>query len=192
MPRSRITENELENLSDEELFSLSLSTPSLFGRIFDRYHKVFIRKAKHITKNEDMAEDVVQDTFVKIYRFGDKFTPNGIGSFKAWAYKILMNTAFTHYEKIKSKETVLLSTELSEILPDDMVEKEQIGRETRNYVISIFSRMPKHFSNILNEFFIKGKSQEEIARENNISLSAVKVRIYRAKESFRQSATTIN
>lgn len=142
-------------------------------------------------KNDDLAEDVVQDTFVKIYRFGEKFTPNGEGSFKAWAYRVLMNTAFTHYQKVKNKGTISLSPELGELLPDEAEEGEQTGREMRDYIASVLKRMPEHFSKILSEFFIKGKSQEEIARENNISLSAVKVRIYRAKESFRQIAANI-
>lgn len=185
-------DNRKERISDEVLFASSLTNPSLFSVILDRYQMAFLRKAEYIIKDADIAEDIVQDTFVKIYRRAKSFTPQGEGSFRAWAYRVLMNTAFTRYQKEKVGSKVELSAELAEILPDEAEEEIKANMEMKDYITSVLSRMPAHLSEILNEFFIKGKSQEEIANENNLSVGAVKVRIYRAKESFRQMAGNVS
>ena len=186
-----LNEEETTKLSDEELLASSLKNPRLFSFLLDRHQKSFLRRAAEIMKDRDLAEDVVQETFVKIYKSGRSFVPMGGGSFKSWAYKVLKNTALSHYRKFKNGGTVVLSDELAEILKDDKEEAERAGYENRDYISSILRRMPERFSGILSDFLLNGKSQEEIARESKISLSAVKVRIYRAKEMFRDIATSI-
>lgn len=182
----RPSEEELRRLGDEALFTLSLKYPSFFTHVLERYQGAFLRKAKSIIKDGDTAEDIVQETFVKIYRRGATFTEKGNGSFKAWAYKVLMNTALTQYQKEKGKGAVEFSPELSEILPDLAEEEARDNLERQDYITSVLGRMPKNLAHILAEFFLKGKSQEEIAREGNLTVGAVKVRIYRAKEVFRE------
>ena len=113
-------------------------------------------------------------------------TSNGDGTFRAWAYKVLTNTALSQYQKEKGRGTIALSPELSEILPDFGEEEARGGRENRNYIASVLGRMPENLAHVLSEFFLKGKSQEEIAQNENLSVGAVKVRIYRAKEMFRE------
>ena len=61
------------NLKDEEVLRLSLDDPSYFSVLVDKYQVPFIRKALGILRNQEEAEDVVQDTFTKIYKYGHKF-----------------------------------------------------------------------------------------------------------------------
>lgn len=186
-----LTDNQKQILTDEELFALSLEKPYLFSQILDRYQDAFLRKAEGIIKDRDRAEDIVQDTFVKIYRRGGTFASQGNGSFKSWAYRVLMNTAFTEYQKTNGRGSVEFSPELMEIIPDKDEEGRVANKEMRDYISSVLSRMPAQFSEVLNKFFLQGKSQEEIAVESGLSAGAVKVRIHRAKESFRQIAGSI-
>lgn len=183
-----MSQSEDQRLSDEELLSAALLNPALFEEILDRYQEAFLRKAESILKDRDLAEDAVQETFVKVYRHGSKFVSRGQGSFKSWSYKVLMNTALSHYGKLKRGGVTSLSPELEEIIPDESTVED---KETRNYIVSILERMPENLSRVLKEFFLNGKSQEEIAREENLSVGAVKVRIYRAKEAFRQITNNI-
>ncbi len=176
--------------SDEELFLASRSQPYLFATILDRYQEAFLRKAKQILRTDEDAEDVVQMTFTKLYLYSGRFTSQGDGSFKSWAYKVLMNTTFTHYQKLKKNRGVPITDELEEILPDMKQLSAAEHKELIDYVASILNKMPDHLARILAKFFIEEKSQEEIAKEENISLGAVKTRVYRAKESFRNVLAT--
>jgi len=61
------------DFEDEELVMKSLSNPRLFELFVDKYQEVFLRTANRVLKNSEESEDVVQDTFVKIYFNAGKF-----------------------------------------------------------------------------------------------------------------------
>src|SRR3989338_3468703 len=110
----------LEERSDEEILALSVSKPDLFSILVDRYQESFLRKANHIIKNDpETAGDLVQDTFVKIYLNAPKFKIVEGATFKSWGYKILINTCFTKYKKLKNERVFLndLDPEIQELVP---------------------------------------------------------------------------
>jgi RNA polymerase sigma factor (sigma-70 family) len=179
------TEGKTGGRSDEDIFLEARSKPYLFAILLDRYQDAFLRKAKQILKTDEDAEDAVQMAFTKIYLYANRFESQGDGSFKSWAYKVLMNTTFTQYQKLKKSRGVALTDELEEILPDMKQLGEAEQKELIDYVGSILNKMPDHLASILGKFFLEGKSQEEIATEEGLSVGAVKTRVYRAKEAFR-------
>jgi DNA-directed RNA polymerase specialized sigma24 family protein len=64
-----------KELSDEDLLQRSQSRPWLYAILLERYQDAFMRKARSILRNDLDAEEVVQDTFTKIYMNADKFVP---------------------------------------------------------------------------------------------------------------------
>src|SRR4051812_18052933 len=96
-------EEQGEGRSDEELLALSVSHPSLFALLVRKYEQPFLRKALSIVKGQEEAEDVVQEAFTKIYINAAKFKKQEGAQFSSWGYRILINTALTHYAK-KKKE----------------------------------------------------------------------------------------
>lgn len=97
------TTDRTRNLSDEEILTRSKREPWIFAVLLERYQDAFLRKAKNIIHNEEDAEEIVQDTFTKIYMHSDSYEPKEGAKFSSWAYRILMNTAFTRYQK-RTKE----------------------------------------------------------------------------------------
>ncbi|MEK7567842.1 MAG: RNA polymerase sigma factor [Patescibacteria group bacterium] len=180
-------ELDLSEIADEELFQRSLKMPSLFSIILDRYQDAFLRKAKSVMKTDEGAEDVAQETFTKIYLKGNSFISQGKGSFKSWGYRVLMNTAFTHYQKKKRGNVVEFSEEFAEIFPDTKQMDREEQKVLADYVSSVLVRIPDNFSSVLSKFFLEGKSQEEIAKEEGVSIGSVKTRVYRAKDAFREA-----
>lgn len=186
------TEQAIEDITtrpDEEVLVLSVQNPNYFEELLRRYQGAFLRKALSILKNREDAEEVVQETFSKIYLYANRFKTKEGASFSSWGYRILMNTSFTRYQKLKkeweNKQT--LPPEVYETLPDTKTNQfEQF--EVSDYVISVLSKMPENLSRILSKHFIEGKPQKDIAKEEGISVGAVKTRIHRAKELFRESA----
>lgn len=174
--------------SDEELLVIAMRQPGAFSHLVDRYEAPFLRKAQDVVREREAAEDIVQEAFMKIYQYAGSFTKVEGASFKSWGYKILINTAFTHYQKRKRiwGREATLEPEFYESLPDlqsAVAEK----RELADYLVSIFSRMPDHFSRVLRLYFIDGLSQKEIAEEEGTSVGAIKTRMHRAKKEFRET-----
>ena len=88
-------------LTDQELLQLSLKRPAVFEVLVSRYEDAFLRKANSVLHNNEDSEDVVQETFTKIYLNAGRFQPQEGASFSSWAYKILINTCYTFHQKRK-------------------------------------------------------------------------------------------
>ncbi len=179
-------ENTIETLSDEEVLARSVGTPSLFAVLVKRYEDAFLRKAGSVVHSREEAEDIVQETFTKIYFNANRFKTVEGASFKSWGYKILMNTTFTHYQKLKKKGGVQaeLDPEFYEVLPDPANFSHEATM--RDYVASFLARMPAQLARPLRLHFIDEYSQKEIAEMEGTTVSAVKTKIYRAKKEFQE------
>lgn len=179
---------ELKTKKDEEILTLSITKPSLFSLIVERYEEAFLRKARSIIGNREDVHDIVQETFTKIYINAGRFKPMPGASFKSWAYRILLNVTFTWYGKLKKdrEATVQLDPEFEEIIPDKYASGEHDRALTRDHVISVLVRLPDNFSRALRKHFLEGKPQKEIAEEEGVSLEAIKTRICRAKKEFKK------
>lgn len=182
------TENARE-LSDEEILARSQKEPWLFVVLLERYQEAFLRKARGIIRNEEDAEEIVQDTFTKIYKNVDKFEVREGAKFTSWAYRILINTAFTRYQKrIKEGERVMnLDPEFEQLLGE---KKEHSGFEERRDALErVLVRMPDHFVYVLRLHYLERWSHADIATETGETVGTIKARIHRAKAAFRKEAT---
>ncbi|MBI2047943.1 MAG: RNA polymerase sigma factor [Parcubacteria group bacterium] len=173
----------LKDKKDEEILFLSVKKPALFEVLIGRYQTPFLNKVRGILGNREEVEDIVQETFVKIYLNAARFKVQKGASFKSWGYKILLNTTFSHYQKLKKDDGALLRVEkeIYEAFPEKIDDV-----ETYDYVASIISRMPTQLGRALKLHFLDGMPQKEIAALERISISAVKTRIYRAKREFKK------
>ncbi|OGZ08501.1 MAG: hypothetical protein A2942_03675 [Candidatus Lloydbacteria bacterium RIFCSPLOWO2_01_FULL_50_20] len=173
-----------DELPDEVILERSIKHPGLFAVLVERYQEAFLRKAESIIHNPEEAEDIVQEVFTKIYFNARRFQPQPGASFKSWGYKILVNTTFSHYQRLKKKGAVHieLDPEFYETLADPVNRSEE--ETMRDYVASFLSRMPSQLARPLKLHFIDEYSQKEIAEMEGTTVSAVKTKIYRAKREF--------
>ena len=173
--------------SDEEVLALSVAHPSLFALLVRKYEAPFLRKALSIVRDERDAEDVVQEAFTKIYLNAKKFKRVEGAQFSSWAYRILVNTALTQYQKRKRRgqATAQLDDEIWQLIPDKNLRQFE-KKEFIDEVASVLSKMPAPLAKALSSFFLDGKSQEEIAQEEGLSVGAVKTRVHRAKKEFKK------
>lgn len=173
-------------LPDEVILERSILSPGLFRILVERYQDAFVRKAESIIHSREEAEDIVQETFTKIYFNARRFKTVEGATFKSWGYKILVNTTFTHYQKLKKKGAahIELDPEFYETLPDPANRSEE--ETMRDYVASFLSKMPTQLSRPLRLHFLEEYSQKEIADMDNTTVSAVKTKIYRAKREFER------
>lgn len=173
-------------MSDEKLIAASLKQPELFAEIVTRYQEPFMRKATRMLGSRDLAEDVVQDTFVKIYIQARRFDPRGEHSFRAWAHTVFVHTALSAVRKLKRERlaTVHLDNELAENLgePDRTLSLNLLKDE----VMSIISRLPATARRILSLRFLEGLSYGEIAEAEGVSEGAARTRVARARQEFEK------
>lgn len=183
----KLSSEELKDTPDEEILRLSRKHPDAFEVLVERYEAAFLRKAKSILWNGEDAEEVVQDTFTRIYVYADRYTPQVGASFSSWGYTILTRLAYTRYTKLSKLRgrTQELEPEAFERLPDNSDFRDTLS--VTNEVLVALARLPESAARVLTLQFLEGKTQEEIAEIEESSVSAIKTRVHRAKKLFKQA-----
>lgn len=178
-------------MTDEEVFSKSFAEPKLFEIIVERYEDAFLRKAKTIVRSEELAKDIVQDAFVKMYLYGRKYKPQEGARWSSWAYKILINTCFAYHQKLKKDNqfSTAFTDEIEAVTPDESAHDGHTS--DREYITSLIDLLPETFARILRLYVIDGKDYAEIAAAEDLSVGAVKTRMHRAKAALKKASAKI-
>lgn len=180
--------NDIQDWDDERVLMVSRAQPWLFSVLVDRYQEPFLRKARGIVRDPRDAEEIVQDAFTKIYVYADKYEPQSGAKFSSWAYRILMNTAFTRYQKLikEGQRFSAIDPEFEQFIGEM---KEHSGfEEKRDGIERILLRLPEHLSYVLRLHYLERWSQEDIASETGENVGTIKARIHRAKAAFKKES----
>ncbi len=167
-----------------------------FNDLVRRYERKIYRLAKNITQNDEDAEDVLQDTFLKSYEHLNDFQGNS--KFYTWLVRIAVNEALMKLRKRKTDRTVPLDepvdtgeeTVVREIAvwednPEQKYSQEELGRILNDSVQSLKPAFRTVF--VLRD--IEELSTEETAQALDISIPAVKSRLLRARLQLREKLT---
>jgi RNA polymerase sigma-70 factor (ECF subfamily) len=179
---------DIQDWEDEEVLMASRAQPWLFATLVERYQEPFLRKARGIVRDPRDAEEIVQDAFTKIYVYADKYEPQSGAKFSSWAYRILMNTAFTRYQKLikEGQRFTAIDPEFEQFIGEM---KEHSGfAEKRDGIERILERLPEHLAYVLRLHYLERWSQEDIASETGENVGTIKARIHRAKAAFKKES----
>lgn len=174
-------------MKDEEILQASKNEPALFEILVERYQEPLLRAAWRVVRGRQEAEDIVQESFVKIYKNADKFEKLEGIEFKSWAYKVTINTAITHYRKLKRGEFLSEDPTIYEEPAAEFADaKFSTMADAKATVAKVLAGMPEHLRTVLHQYYIEDKSYKTIAAEEKISIPTLKMRLFRAKRLFRK------
>lgn len=153
-------------VSDRDLVVASLADPDNFSLLVKRYWDRLFRYVRRISfsSNEDI-EDILQETFIKIYKNLNAF--DGDLAFSTWAYHICRNTVIDAIRKKSSRpKTVGLDTEEFSHLFQDSAHISQVAaldaKEQLEKISAIIESLPLIYREVLILKFLEEKSYEEI------------------------------
>jgi RNA polymerase sigma-70 factor (ECF subfamily) len=167
-----------------------------FSELVNRYERKIYRLAKNITQNDEDAEDVLQDAFLKAYTHLDNF--KGDSKFYTWIVRIAVNEALMRLRKRKTDRTVPLDepVELGEetvtreiAVWDDNPEQRYSQEEWRHILDEAVDDLKPDFRTVFVLRDIEELSTEETAETLGISIPAVKSRLLRARLALREKLT---
>jgi RNA polymerase sigma-70 factor (ECF subfamily) len=167
-----------------------------FTELVNHYERKIYRLAKHITQNEEDAEDVLQETFLKAYEHLDTFQGNS--KFYTWIVRIGVNEALMKLRKRKGDRTVPLDQPVDtgeemvarEIAVwEDNPEERYSREEMREILDTAVESLKPDFRTVFVLRDIEELSTEETAEALGISVPAVKSRLLRARLALREKLT---
>lgn len=180
--------------SDQDLVErLKAGEEAAFEPLLARYQGKVFRLAMSMTRNQEDAEEVLQDVFLTVYRKITSF--DGRSAFGTWLYRIAVNAALM---KLRGRGPVQASIE--EFLPQFTEDgqharmvvdwtpgpEEQLLRQERTQVVrEAIEGLPPDYKAVLVLRDLEGLSNEEAAEAMGISVLAVKARLHRARLVLR-------
>lgn len=177
---------DTENKPDHEVLALSIKDPRVFEVLVDRYEEAFVNKIAAILKNKEQAQDIVQDTFVKIYLNAHKFELQEGASFKSWGYKILLNTCFTFCKKHNRQKDFVSNVDQDVLNSVSGGNSDYEKKLETDHFLFVVSKLPETFGKLLKLVAFEGKTHEDIAKEEGISVGAARTRLHRARREFKK------
>lgn len=163
-----------------------------FNELVSRNAQKVFRMARHITRNDQDAEDVLQEAFLKAFSRLDQF--QGDAKFSTWLTRIAVNESLMRLRKGRNNKTVSLDEELEvgdsaiqREVPDDGEDPEQTyGRtEMREILEGAIDSLAEGYRTVFVLRDVEGFSTEETAEMLELSISAVKSRLLRARLQLR-------
>lgn len=147
-----------------------------FTAIYSQYRNQLYSYLHHLTTDPYLAEELVQETFIRAYRFFSKF--RGDSSVKTWLYKIALNTYRSHFRKRQTPPT-----EVPELVADPR--DYASSSDTKMTIMEVFDLLSITDRTLLTLRDVDDCSYAEIANVTGMSEDQVRVGLHRARKRFR-------
>ncbi|MFD1954088.1 RNA polymerase sigma factor SigW [Paenibacillus thailandensis] len=163
-----------------------------FAELVELYQDKLFHMAYRMLNNRQEAEDIVQDTFLRVYKNLDKYDENL--KFSTWIYRIATNLCIDRLRK--RKPSYSLDAESSEhegldgysMIPSDnrTPESEVLLTETQRIVHQAIETLPPKYKTIMMLRYIQDMSLQEIGDVLDMPVTTIKTRVHRGREFLRK------
>ena len=179
------------NRSDEQLVTEYLrGDNNSLGELYNRYYSKVYHKCLSFSSNQDDAFDLAQDILMKTFSHIETF--KGSSKFSTWLFAITSNHCISHSAKSK-KECRLDACSAYTLTAYEDSEEEyntRCSREEMELNIGAYlKQLPQNHRKILELKYLHNYSVKDLQRELGLSMSAVKMRLLRARQKIEQIIT---
>jgi RNA polymerase sigma-70 factor, ECF subfamily len=176
----------VSKMTDEQLVALvQKGDKDMYALIVERFELKLLRYAIYLLKDDDIAADVVQDSFIKAYINLQSFNVNK--KFSSWIYRIVHNEAMNFIKRNKKQHSFSdLETEEDEILADYDLEHTVDKGLMKKSVQKCLKNIDIKYQEIIGLYYFEGLKYEDISDILHIPTSTVGVRINRARKILKQ------
>jgi len=188
---------DYSKLTDQEVVAQARAgRETVYRELIGRYERPVFSIIYRLVRDRELAEDLAQDTFIKVLNALDRYDPKQ--KFSSWIFKIAHNTAIDRLRKrevdtlsldgspnartaddVEATRIVVASTEES---PEEYAASREIGTEIERAL----ARLRPEYRTAIMLWHIEDRPYEEIAEIMEIPLGTVKTFIHRARNELRK------
>lgn len=140
--------------------------------LYENYADALLGVIKKIITDDNVAQDVLQESFVKIWRYSKKYDASKAKLF-TWLYRIAYNTAIDKVRSLKNKSGKEVQLEKSAVYKITSGELNQDVLDIKKHL----SSLDEKYQIVINALFFEGMTQQEASDELNIPLGTIKSRL---------------
>lgn len=179
-------------LSDQQLLDAYHSgDQSAISRLIERHSKRVLDYIRMMVKDNEIADDIFQETFIKVVRFIDEGRYTDNGKFLSWVLRIAHNQVIDHFRQAKQQNNVtesdagydiLNSRRFSELTVEDKIVSDQIDNDLRKLI----NKLPEEQKEVVMMRYFADMSFKEIAEQTEVSINTALGRMRYALINLRK------
>lgn len=155
-----------------------------FNLIVQSYSQILFATVAHITKNKQTSEDIVQETFLRLWEKRIELTGENIGG---WLYRVACNLAYRHQRRELMKARIYADLQVSDSSSFNNVEDILQQKEHTQNITAVYNRLPEKQQAVYLLSHKEGLSRQEIASHLNISPNTVRNHLARAVQFLKDN-----
>ncbi len=171
--------------TDQHYINLILNgDTSAFSVLVDRYKDLVFSLTIKMLKNREEAEEVSQDTFIKVYKSLNMF--KGDSKFSTWIYRVAYNTCLDRLKKNKKQFNNVPIDEFTEhqVKTIDNALDTLENNERDKAIQDCITLLPSDDAFLLTLYYFEEQSLDEIAKVMNLTANHVKVKLFRSRKKL--------
>jgi len=167
--------------SDERLIELiKKRDESAFVELYEKFSGRLFGVCLRYSKSSADAEDLLQESFVKIYENIQNY--KGTGSFEGWLRRITVNNCINYYRKTITEKVIASDN----YVVDDIVEETVFSKLATDDILNLIQELPEGYKIVFNMFVIEGYKHSEIAEILGFTESTSKTQLLKAKKQLME------
>lgn len=175
----------MTHIEDQHYINLVLNgNTNAFATLVDRYKDMVFTLSLKMLNNREAAEEIAQDSFIKIYNALNKF--KGESKFSTWVYKVTYNTCLDALKKKKKEKSVSYIEDFNEhqVKAIEGI-LDTIDEKDRNQAIQeCLNELPDEEGFLLTLYYFDDQSIDEIAKIMKNSVANIKVKLFRTRKKL--------
>lgn len=152
------------------------------NNFYNKYSSLLFGISLRYAKNRTDAEDILQESFIKIFKYLKDFRADG--ALEGWMRRIIVTTAFNFY---KRKSHIISNIELEHIRIPVTGDNEVVSKMSHDELLDIINCLPNGYRMVFNMNTFDGYSHKEIGEMMKISVNTSKSQLSRAKSSLQKT-----
>lgn len=155
-----------------------------FTELVDGYKDLVYTLALRMLRNREEAEEVAQDSFIKVFNALKQF--KGDSKISTWIYRVTYNTCLDRIKQNKQNRLFIDSENLEEFAFVDMNNAldKMLNEERKELMENCLAQLSAKDAGLLTLFYFEEKSLLEIEKILNIPVNSLKVRLFRARKKM--------
>ena len=159
---------------------------SAFRELYNRHSKGHMLTCLRYVKNRADAEDVLQESYIKIYKDLDKYDPS-MSQFNTWSNRVVINTCLMNLRK---KNVFRDFDNIIDISSKLTVDADAVDNLSLQDLTNLITQLPKGYRTVFNMYVIDGYKHHEIAEHLKTSVSTSKTQLMKAKQMLQGMITS--